>query len=1023
MVDDHPAKLLSYEAVLSGLGVECVRALSGLEALEKILKGGDFALVLLDVNMPGMDGFEVARLIREHPRLEKTPIIFVTAVHGSDFDRLRGYEVGAIDYISVPVAPEILRSKVAILVELYQRRTELQEVNRALSEGRAQLVEQHTRAVELYAVERAAIETEHAALFELPSTVTAVLEAVRDGQRVIRDWTYRSVNSSTLKYLARSREEVIGHRLSEIAPERAERAMERLTRALESGEAVRYETSWGGSDFLVTACRIGPDRVVSSGVDITDRKSAELALRASERRYHALIENAPVAVAHNAMNGRFEYVNQAFCDLVGYSADELHARTWQDITHPDEIDADQTLARKVLAREIAHYKLEKRYVRKDGTDVWVSLFGNFVLNDHGTPVQGVAVAVDITEQKRADQALRDSEQRLLLAKRAAKLGTHDFDMGSGSIQWDERTRELWGVPPDEPISFDVFIRGVHPDDRPRVQGALDEAVDPQRDGRYYCNYRVVNRIDGLTRWVEATGQVQFQESRAIRLVGTVQDVTDRTVSAERLRQSEERLREIANNIDQVVWTCSELGQGTWYNKRWYDYTGTSFEEMQADGWTKVVDPEYLPRVQNFFRDGVTRGAPWEDTLPVRGKDGTFRWFLSRAVPIRDETGRVRRWFGTATDVTDLRALQDTLRAADRRKDEFLAMLAHELRNPVAPIASAADALAQLVSHHQQRGLVDIVRRQAHSLSRLLDDLLDVARITQGRIQLRREVVSIDACLALALETTQPLIHEKAHHLIVTHSREPLHINADRVRIAQCLTNLLTNAVKYSDAAGEIRVHSYADESDAVIEVTDQGAGIAPEFLPHVFDLFAQGQRALDRSQGGLGVGLSVCRQLIEMHGGSVSARSAGPGQGATFTLRLTLVRKSSEPTSVPVSASSTVPLRVLVVDDNEDAADSLAMLLTFEGHQVRTAYSSEFALAELPAFLPHVALLDIGLPGMTGYDLAQHMRTVAGSSLRLIAVSGYGQPEDKARSKAAGFDAHLVKPVFIDDLRPVLAAH
>jgi PAS domain S-box-containing protein len=1020
MVDDHPAKLLSYEAVLSGLGVECVRAHSGLEALEKILKGGEFAVILLDVNMPGMDGFEVARLMREHPRLEKTPIIFITAVHGSDVDRLRGYEVGAIDYISVPVAPEILRTKVSILVELYQRKSELQEINRALAEARGQMLEQHARALAVHQSEREAIQAEHAAIFEHPGTVITVLETERDEQGIVQDWVCRNANSTALKYFGASREDVIGRHLARLVPERAAREMEVFNRALQSGEPVRYESVWCGTDLLVTVFRIGPNRVVSSGVDITDRKNAEAALRNSERRYRALIENAPVAVSHNAMDGRFEYVNQAFCDLLGYTAEELCSRTWQDVTHPDDISVDRSLGGDVIAKRATHYTLEKRYVRKDGQHVWVSLFGNFVFNDGGDPVQGVAVVVDITERKRAEQALRESEQRLLLAKRAAQLGTHDFDVLSGSIKWDERTCELWGVPPHTHVNYEVFLHGLHPEDRARAQAALEQAFDPQGDGRYFCVYRVINRVDHTTRWIEASGQALFQERRAVRLVGTVQDVTDRTLASERLRESEARIREIANNIDQFAWTCNELGFATWYNDRWYDYTGTTPEEMQGEGWQKVIDPEHLPRLLKTARDCMSRGLPWEDTYPIRGKDGTFRWFLSRAVPIRDETGRVKRWFGTNTDVTELRKLQEALRAADRRKDEFLAMLSHELRNPVAPIASAAEALAQLVPDQQQRSLVEIVKRQASTLSRLLDDLLDVARITQGRIQLHREVISIDTCLALAIETAQPLIQEKSHTLRMTSPGHPLYVNADRIRLAQCLANLLANAAKYTESGGEIQVHSWTDGADAVIEVTDTGAGISPTFLPHIFDLFAQGERTLDRSLGGLGVGLSVCKQLIEMQGGSVSARSDGLGHGATFVLRLPRSAYAPKPIA-PEEDANPQSLRILIVDDNEDAADALAMILKLEGHEIRTAYSAEFALAELPAFLPHVALLDIGLPGMTGYELARRMRAAAGgSSLRLIAVSGYGQAEDRARSHAAGFDAHLVKPVLIDDLAPLL---
>ena len=1012
MVDDQPAKLLTYEAILSGLDLNCVRALSGEEALAKLLSQ-EFAVILLDVNMPGMDGFEVARLIREHPRLEKTPIIFVSAVYRSELDQLRGYEVGAIDYISVPAVPEVLRSKVAILVELHLRRAELQEVNRALASAREHLVEDHARVLQ---------ETREQlnAIFEHPSEAIVVMQALRDGSGAVCDWVYRNANSNALQLLGLTREKLIGRRLTEIVPDRAEYGVSLCTRVLETGEKTRYETQYGQTHCFVTIFPMGRDCVVCAGVDITERKTVEAALRESERRYRALIENAPVAVAHNALNGRFQYVNAAFCRLVGYTAEELYSRTWQQITHPDDVGGDQSLADRVVAKELSGYTLEKRYIRKDGSCVWASLFGNFVPDDKGDAMQGVAAVIDITERRNADRALRESEQRLLLAKRAARLGTYDYGVQNKSFQWDERTRELWGLAPDEPVTYPVFLAGIHPEDWPSTRAAIDRSLDPSGDGRYLATYRVINRQDGMTRWIEATGQALFEEGRAIRLVGTVQDVSARTIADAKLRESEERIREIANHIDQFAWTWNEKGEATWYNDRWYEYTGSSFEDMRGDGWKVAHHPDHLPRVIDNLQECIARGVPWEDTFPLQSKDGQFPWFLCRAVPIRDEQGRVRRWFGTATDVTDLRQLQDALREADRRKDHFLAMLAHELRNPVAPITSAAEALTHMLGEDDKaRQLGGIIRRQAHNLSRLLDDLLDVARITQGRIQLKLEVAPLETCISLALESSQPLIREKRHQLTIGQSPQPLFVDADPVRLAQCLDNLLTNAAKYTDAGGEIRIRPYVDGAEAVVEVSDNGQGISSEFLPHIFELFAQNDRALDRAQGGLGIGLSVCKQLIEMQGGTVSGDSAGPGRGATFALRIPLANRAPQlSTSAEVAAEAQ---RILIVDDNRDAADSLALLLQFEGHEVATAYSAESALERLRDFIPQLALLDIGLPAMDGYDLAVRLRQAGIPALRLIALSGYGQAADRARSQQAGFDAHLLKPVAIDDLKRVIS--
>jgi signal transduction histidine kinase len=378
-------------------------------------------------------------------------------------------------------------------------------------------------------------------------------------------------------------------------------------------------------------------------------------------------------------------------------------------------------------------------------------------------------------------------------------------------------------------------------------------------------------------------------------------------------------------------------------------------------------------------------------------------------------------------VTELNALKSALEDTDRRKDEFLAMLAHELRNPVAPIRTAAETLALLLNGDaRKRALVDVIQRQSGTLARILDDLLDVARITQGRIELQPEVVAVAACVEAALQTTAPLMRDKGHRVEVTHAPEPLHVRADRVRLEQCVTNLLTNAAKFTDARGEIHLRVHADGGEAVIDVCDNGVGIAPAFVPRVFDLFSQSVRSIDRSQGGLGLGLAICRQLIELHGGRVSCASAGEGRGATFTLRLPLAHAAhaataalSMPAAPPALPAGTAPKRVLVVDDNCDAADTLALWLEAHGHDTRTVYGAEAALAAVEGFVPDVVLLDLGLPGMDGYEVARRIKR-GHRSMRVVALSGYGQARDKALSAAAGFDAHAVKPVDMAELDQLL---
>jgi CheY-like chemotaxis protein len=363
-----------------------------------------------------------------------------------------------------------------------------------------------------------------------------------------------------------------------------------------------------------------------------------------------------------------------------------------------------------------------------------------------------------------------------------------------------------------------------------------------------------------------------------------------------------------------------------------------------------------------------------------------------------------------------------LEAADRQKDEFLAMLAHELRNPLAPLRNAAEVLSRSTSPESERTrtLVEIVQRQVTNLSRLVDDLLDVSRITQGRIELRRRSVQLTEVIGHALEIVDPLFRERKHRVLVT-GHAPLRVNGDAERLVQCVSNVLTNAAKYTDRGGRIEVGVREEGTEAVITIKDDGAGIAADLLPHVFDLFVQSTRTLDRSLGGLGIGLSVVKRLVEMHGGRVLAASDGVGRGATFEIRLPLLEADDRP-STEAQRPKTAPSRILIVDDNQDAADSLAMMLALDGHEVRQTYAGAPALACLREFRPDVILLDIGLPGMDGYEVARRIREQPdGSSIRLIALTGYGQESDKSRTRAAGFDEHLVKPVELRNLHQALA--
>ena len=375
---------------------------------------------------------------------------------------------------------------------------------------------------------------------------------------------------------------------------------------------------------------------------------------------------------------------------------------------------------------------------------------------------------------------------------------------------------------------------------------------------------------------------------------------------------------------------------------------------------------------------------------------------------------------------ELRLRVQELASADQRKDEFLAMLAHELRNPLAPVRNALQVLRmKCMGDSLVERMGEMMGRQVAHMSRLVDDLLDVSRFTRGKVNLRIERVELADVVARAVESARPLIDARGHELSVSVPHEPVHLHADLTRVIQVLGNLLTNAAKYTPESGHVWLTAFREGDEAVVGVRDNGIGIPAEMLPQVFDLFTQVARTLDRSQGGLGIGLTLVRSLVELHGGSVHAASEGPGRGSEFVVRLPALPadlpRNDERKAVTARAPPTISHRILIVDDNVDSAESLAMLLELTGHIARTAHDGPAALETALAFRPRVVLLDIGLPRMDGYEVARRLRQdPAYAGMTVIAMTGYGQEEDRRRSKEAGFDRHLVKPVDPDELQDLL---
>jgi len=493
-------------------------------------------------------------------------------------------------------------------------------------------------------------------------------------------------------------------------------------------------------------------------------------------------------------------------------------------------------------------------------------------------------------------------------------------------------------------------------------------------------------------------------------------------AAEVLHAERERFRTTLTSIGDAVMVTDAQGRVTLLNPaaqvltRWdADAIGRPIDEV-----FRIVNEATRNTVENpvtkVLREGAIVGLANHTVLI--GRDGTEVPIDDSGAPIRDGRGRVAGVVLVFRDITARRAAEQELRENDRRKDEFLAMLAHELRNPLAPIRNAAHTLALLGTPDDRIHWVSgVIERQVGLMTRLVDDLLDVSRITSGKIALKREPVSIAAVIAQAVEAARPPAESRKETLEADVAPDVGWVDGDQPRLVQAVGNLLDNAIKYTEEGGHIRLTARADDREVVIAVRDSGVGIAADLLPHVFDLFAQADRSLERRQGGLGIGLTLVRRLVDMHGGRVEAASEGPGRGSEFTIRLPrLAVDAAEPGAEPALEAPEGPpgpaRRVLVVDDQPDSTDSLALFLRLRGHEVYTASDGPGALEEFARCQPEVVFLDLGLPGMSGYDVARRLRAMPEArEVRLVAVTGYGTEADRERTRAAGFDVHLAKPV------------
>ena len=625
-----------------------------------------------------------------------------------------------------------------------------------------------------------------------------------------------------------------------------------------------------------------------------------------------------------------------------------------------------------------------------------------------------------------DEAALAAERVQLALDAGAIIGTWVWTIPDDRFIADERFAQSFGMDPDairEGLPLSALFESIHPEDRMRVGEAVKEAL--RRGGRYRCEYRV-RRTDGHYGWIVASGRVELDAAgHPVRFPGVLLDDEERRrIEAERDRANA-LLQTFIEAVPGVVYAKDREGRLIIGNHgvaellglQPGEFIGKTDLEMIAD---RAQAEQVMANDRRIMDSGVTEQVEEE----IHRKDGTPAFWLSTKAPLRDQDGHVVGLIGTSLDITERRQMVTRLEEADRRKDEFLAMLAHELRNPLAPIRTAATLLAQVSGDVERvREVSEIIQRQVTHMTDLVDDLLDVSRVTRGLVVFEREPVSITGVFGTALEQAAPVLQARSHAIELRAPECDAVVLGDRHRLVQVLSNLLSNAAKYTPPGGRITLECLCTDADVTMRVTDDGIGMEPELIPHVFDLFSQAARTPDRAQGGLGIGLALVRTIVQAHGGTVTAHSDGPGSGSRFTVVLPRARVEAREPGRQVAPPVDRPRRrVLVVDDNQDGAQTLAMALEGLGHEAGVAHDGRAALALVAVDGDWDAyVLDIGLPDMTGLELVSRLRAVAGDRpARFIALTGYGQAHDVASSRQAGFDRHMVKPAGVEEIQQEL---
>ncbi len=743
-------------------------------------------------------------------------------------------------------------------------------------------------------------------------------------------------------------------------------------------------------------------------------RRAQQIIEESRDRYVDLYDFAPVGYLTLNRSAIIVEANLVGAELFGLPRKHLLNRSFSSlVSQPDRENWTRRFMNAMNQGE--KMRSEMALIRADGSLFHAQL--DCLHLDHGDNPAARIVLTDITERWLAQQHLAG----LVAASMDAMI---NVDENQRIVLFNPAAEHMFGLPAAKALGSNLdrllpkSSRAIHAEHLRAIAGAGTVSHSLGELGVLRAR-----RANGELFPIEAAlAQVEANGHRRFTVI--LREVTERMRVEQALRDSQVDLNR-AQAVGQIgSWRLNlQRNELNWSDENHHIFGIAKDTPLTYESFLAAVHPDDRQFVDHMWQAAL-HGAPYdiEHRLLLNGE---VKWVRERAELEFDAAGKLLGAFGTTQDITELKLAEQELIEADRRKDEFLAMLGHELRNPLTPIRNAAHVLGRIASPEPKvRWAQEIIERQVVHLTRLVDDLLDVSRIVRGKVELQQQIVSLADVVERALVMARPLIEAKGHRFDLHMPQQSVLLRGDPVRLAQVLLNLLDNAAKYTPDRGYIELDVSVEEALIEIRLCDNGMGIPQELQPRIFDSFQQGARSLDRAQGGLGIGLTLAKRLVEMHGGSIEVFSAGPGMGAEFTLRLPIwidvETAAGVTTKQPAAAAG---CRVLVVDDEPDVADSMTALLQIEGHEVRTASNGEAALELAQDFHPRLVLLDIGLRGMDGYEVARRLRArqSVDEKLCLVAVTGYGDEDARSSCEDAGFDGHLVKPVFPEAICNLLA--